>query len=141
MKQKLSTEDRVVLWNNERNITSQADDKLVVTCLLEEMFEFLGINKAMNKDQFKKLVHQYASHIRGEAEAYGAIATIEEKIDALCDTNVFSNGFIYRYGYNPNIAMDECLKEIESRTGSIGEDGKWIKSDATYTADYSEAKL
>ena len=137
----MNIETRIVKWNQTRNITSLPEDKLVVTCKLEELFEFLGINKAMPKNQFKKVVDTYAGYIMNEARTYNVEATIEEKIDALCDDNVFNNGFIWRYGYNPNIAMDECLKHIESRVGTMGEDGKWIKSDATYEADYSEAKL
>ncbi|MCI4438040.1 MAG: hypothetical protein JHC33_14640 [Ignisphaera sp.] len=137
----MSIQKRIFKWNLDRNITSIPYDNLVVNCLLEELFEFLGINKAMPKNEFKKIVNTYAGYIINEARTYNVESTIEEKIDALCDMNVFSDGFIWRYGYDPSIAMDETLKEIESRTGSMSEEGKWIKSDATYAADYSVAKL
>jgi len=149
----MNIETRIVRWNLDRNITSLPDDKLVVTCLLEELFEFLGINKAMQKNQFKKVVDTYAGYIMNEARTYNVEATIEEKIDALCDTNVFSNGFIWRYGYNPNIAMDETLKEIESRkqdpnqkkewhkNGASGKFKKWIEQPCKtlYVADFANA--
>lgn len=139
----MTTEKRIVNWNVERNITSVPDDKLVLMCKIEEMFEFLGVNKAMPKPQFKALVNSYVGHFMNEAKAYDATATIEEKIDALCDDNVFNDGFIYRFGYDPELAMNQCLLHIESRKGTMGEDGKWHKSedDLVYEPRYNEAVL
>lgn len=137
----MTTEKRIVNWNKERNITGYPDDKLIIMCKVEEMFEFLGVHKTMSKEKFKNLVKSYTMYFIEEAKAYGAEPTIEDRIDALCDDNVFNNGFIYRLGYNPEVAMDETLREIESRKGSFDSTGKWIKSESTYTADYSKAKL
>ena len=49
-------EKRITKWNDDRNIIGMPDDGLVVFCKLEELFEFLGVNKAMPKDKFKQLV-------------------------------------------------------------------------------------
>ena len=136
-------EKRITKWNDDRNIIGMPDDGLVVFCKLEELFEFLGVNKAMPKDKFKQLVKTYTAYLMAEQSAIGASATVEEKIDALNDDIVFSTGFVHRYGYDPYEAMNQCLLHIESRTGSMGKDGKWQKTsdtDVVYEPRYSEAK-
>ena len=138
--------DKIANWNVERNLhTIIPDDSTVIYCKLEETFEFLGINKCFADDkQFKKLVNKYKTYILEEAEALGATATIEEKVDALNDDTVFNSGFVLRYGYNPTKALNETVKEIDSRTGVFDEDtGKWSKLKTPeakalwYTAEYS----
>ena len=69
------------------------------------------------------------------------------EIDALCDIIVFAVNAIKLRGYNPNIAMDETLKEINSRTGAFNpETGKWEKFKTPeamalwYAAAYEKAK-
>jgi hypothetical protein len=51
-------------------------------------------------------------------------------------------------GYDPAVAMDETLKEINSRTGKFNpETGKWEKFKTPeamakwYSADYNQAKI
>lgn len=138
----MTTESRIVKWNEDRGITEVPDDALVIFCKLEEMFEFLGVNNAMPKNEFKRLVKQYAGYIIAEAKAVDAKASIYDKIDSLCDDNVFNDGFIHRLGFNPDKAMEQCLLHIESRKGSMGEDGKWHKNpdDVVYEPRYNEAK-
>lgn len=140
----------IVSWNKERRLDNVfPEDDTVVYCKLEELFEFLGINKAFsNEKEFKFLVNKYKQYILEEAQVYGVSATIEEKVDALCDDTVFNTGFVYRYGYEPTIALNETVAEIDSRIGSFDDtSGKWIKRKDDeakalwYTADYSLAKL
>lgn len=70
------------------------------------------------------------------------------EIDALCDMIVFATNAIRIKGYDPNVAMEETLKEINSRTGAFNpETGKWEKFKTPeamalwYTANYEKAKL
>jgi hypothetical protein len=121
---------RIVMWNIDRKLDIiEPDNGLVVYCKLEELFEFLGINKCFQDEkQFKFLVNKYKKYILDEASSMNAKATIEEKIDALCDDTVFNTGFVMRYGYDPTMALTETVLEIESRTGVYDEEqSKWIK--------------
>ena len=121
---------RIVMWYIDRKLDIvEPDDSSVVYCKLEELFEFLGINKCFKDEkQFKYLVNKYKKYILEEASAMNAKATIEEKIDALCDDTVFNTGFVMRYGYDPTMALTETILEIESRTGAYDEElSKWIK--------------
>jgi predicted HAD superfamily Cof-like phosphohydrolase len=74
--------------------------------------------------------------------------TDEEKVDALCDLIVVATGAIYKLGYDADKAMDETLKEISSRIGSINPDtGKWEKDLSVFAqkkwkkANYEGCKL
>ena len=141
---------KIVNWNKERRMdTKVPDDCSVVYCKLEELFEFLGINKCFSDErQFKKLVNTYKSYIIDEANSLGATATIEEKIDSLNDDTVFNTGFILRYGYDPTKTLNETVLEIDSRTGDFDEvSGKWVKlrTDEAkalwYTARYNQCLI
>jgi hypothetical protein len=72
--------------------------------------------------------------------------TIDEQIDALCDLIVLATGGIHKLNYKPNQAMEETIKEISSRQGSIDPaTGKWEKDrsqdpSTLYTANYNNAK-
>ena len=138
----MTTEDRIVKWNEDRNITSKPEDVLVVLCIVEELFEYLGVNNSMPKERLKKLVNKYAGYILEEANALGCKASETDKIDALCDINVFADGFIHRSGFDPNKAMNQCLLHIESRKGIMGENGKWQKNpdDLVYEPRYDECR-
>ena len=58
------------------------------------------------------------------------------EIDALCDIIVFAVNAMRVRGYDPNIAMDETLKEINSRTGAFNSDtGKWAKKASLHKAN------
>ena len=50
---------------------------------------------------------------------------------------------IRQLNFNPDLLMDEVLKHIESRTGSINEDGKWQKdSDITpYKVNFESCRI
>jgi hypothetical protein len=59
---------------------------------------------------------------------------------------VFAAGSIRKLGYNPDIAMDEVIKVINSRTGTMI-NGKFTKDRSPeavanwYEADFSKAKI
>ena len=89
-----------------------------------------------------------ASFLAEELSEFLRATTDNEEIDALCDLIVFATNAIRLKGYEPNIAMVETLKEIESRTGAFNsQTGKWEKDKSEeamsfwYTAQYSKAKL
>jgi len=70
----------------------------------------------------------------------------EQIVDALCDIKVFATGAIRKAGYDPDIAMDEVIREIESRIGKVV-DGKFIKDKSPeamknwYKADFNKALI
>ncbi|HET8689368.1 MAG TPA: hypothetical protein VFM18_22385 [Methanosarcina sp.] len=118
--------DKIVQWNKERN-NNEFDGSNECNMLGEELDELiLGYNR------------------RSE----------HEMIDALCDIIVVATGAIHKLGYNPNIAMNETLKEISSRQQDPiqkdiwkkwGASGKWEKNKSQepstlYKADYEKAK-
>lgn len=111
--------DKINDWANERGLLNLEWDKSAHgSFIAEELSEFLRA-----KD--------------GNGE-----------IDALCDIIVFAANAMRIRGYNPNIAMDETLREISSRTGAVNlETGKWEKFKTPeamalwYSANYDKAKL
>jgi hypothetical protein len=111
--------DRINAWANERGLLNLEWDKTAhASFIAEELSEFLR-----SKD--------------GNGE-----------IDALCDVIVFAVNAMRIRGYDPNVAMEETLKEINSRTGAFNPaTGKWEKFKTPeamalwYAADYEKAKL
>ena len=127
--------NRIVKWNKERQLDKQSFDiKTETTNILEELIE--AQSKFINSDKARKLANQ----------VYGFIQIPEEKnekniVDAFADIIVYAIGSILKLGYNPIDVMDEVLKEIESRTGTII-DGKFIKDKnaITYKANFNKCK-
>ena len=90
-----------------------------------------------------------------ELDEFIVAETSAQMVDALCDIIVVATGAMWKLGYNPNIAMEETLKEINSRQQDPvqkaqweenGAEGKWKKwvyqpSNTLYKADYNKAKL
>jgi len=68
----------------------------------------------------------------------------EAAVDAYCDIIVFAVGSILKLGFDPVLALGECIKEIHERKGNYSPaQGKWIKvisESPTYKANYSAAK-
>ena len=70
----------------------------------------------------------------------------EPTVDDWCDLIVVAAGAIYQQGYNPELSLQETVKEISSRRGSIDPStGKWEKQkdqplETLYRADYSKCK-
>lgn len=69
-----------------------------------------------------------------------------DAVDALCDIIVVAVGALFKLGYNPETALQETVKEILSRKGTLNPiTGKWQKDRAQdpttlYKADYTVAK-
>lgn len=76
------------------------------------------------------LKYEWVRFIERQVEAGSAVPTKshdeDAKVDALCDVIVFAVGAIMKLGYDPECALSEVAKEINSRSGSIV-DGKFQK--------------
>ena len=90
----------------------------------------------------------HASFIAEELSEFLRAKSGNEEIDALCDMIVFATNAMRIRGYDPNIAMEETLREISSRTGAFNPaTGKWEKFKTEeakamwYSANYDKAKL
>lgn len=69
-----------------------------------------------------------------------------ETIDALNDIRVLAEGALFKLGQDPELSLQETCKEILSRQGSIGPNGKWLKDlnqdpSTLYKADYTKSTL
>jgi hypothetical protein len=135
----------VIAWNEKAGMSNIApDNRSVIYCIMEEMVEFLGLPKEIQK----KIAAEYTSHLMNEAKAYDCSPSEHEQIDALNDMRVFLIGFVQRKGYDPINSLSETMKEVNSRQGTfVPELGKWIKDKRPeamalwYKADYSAYKF
>ena len=62
-----------------------------------------------------------------------------EIVDALNDIRVIATGALWKLGQDPDLSLMETCREILSRTGAIGPEGKFIKDSIQsnlYVADY-----
>ena len=106
--------EQIVEWNIERKIPKEFDLAKEAGHIAEELSELLR-----SKDD-------------------------SERVDAICDIMVFATGALWKLGYEPTEAMNETLKEINSRGGEWNVDtGKWQKviTGNEVKADYSKAKV
>jgi hypothetical protein len=118
--------------------------------IVEELLESMGLdvpkeNRPDLKAAWEIFVQDVVSkNIATDTEAVNM--TDEACVDAYCDIITFATGAILKLGHNPEIAISECGKEINSRIGEMV-DGKFEKdlSDEAkvnwYEADYSKSKL
>lgn len=127
---------QIVQWNVERGLdTKPHTRKGANRMLLEELMEFNGIEDDMLLDAMTAQL------------TMGPPISEDEKVDALCDVIVIATGELLKLGYDPQLAMAETLREINSRTGDFNKStGKWEKfktPEATalwYTAAYGTAR-
>ena len=105
---------RIIRWNKDRNIPKVFDSEKEYKMILSELKEL-----------------EFAE-------------TISDEVDAFCDIMVFATGALWKLGYDPDKAMVETLKEIESRGGSFNtKTGKWQKeiTGKEYKADFMKCTL
>lgn len=119
--------------------------------IIEEVLESLGLDiPKENRPQLKDLIIQFIAHtvhtdVANTVYNHDEVPP-EESVDAYCDMITFATGAILKLGYNPELAIVECGKEINSRIGSMV-DGKFEKDLSPeakanwYKADYSQALL
>ena len=77
-----------------------------------------------------------------ECEELMEADSVHEQVDAYADIIVFATAALMKLGYRVNDVMHEVMTELESRTGSIDDSGKWQKDKGVevYKADYSKCK-
>jgi len=129
---------KIEKWQRDRLLNQKPYDALNEhTNILEELMESLGYK--VPKEKRKKLMNGF-QEFTIKMEASEVIEELKEidkhyKVDAYCDIVVFCIGAIMKLGYNPQRALSETVKEIDSRTGSIV-DGKFQKD----TSEEAKAK-
>lgn len=155
---------RIVKWNENRGLIKTPRDLVIeneMSYIMEEVIESMTdmtskearplaqlICKAVKMGNVKGLT-QYISenNLDTESKWDDVIAPTKEQIaDACCDIKVYATGTVRKAGYNPDIAMDEVQKEIDSRVGEIV-DGKFVKDSSPeaqrkwYIANFSKAVI
>ena len=151
---------RIVQWNEERNLIGKPEELDVtndMSFIMEEIIEALTPMKSEEARGYARVIcnvirkgntKEIVKYAKGLSLDKGddIKVTPEQVVDACCDINVFSTGLIRKQGYNPDIAMDEVLQEIESRVGTRIE-GKYTKDKSPeaqtkwYLADFTKAKI
>jgi len=117
--------------------------------IFEELLEAAGFDVAKkDRPKLKTELSGFVSDLmeEGIAVATPKPPTKEDRADAYCDIITFAVGALLKLGYDPEKAIIECGKEINSRAGSMV-DGKFEKdlSDEAkanwYKADYTVAEI
>jgi len=137
----MSIIERIENWQRERLLDKQEYRwEVEALNILEELFEGITLNtnhRITPREMGERVINDL--RLVGFAEELP-----EAHADLLCDIIVFAVGGLMKLGCEPRKAMEETLKEIESRSGSIGKDGKWHKDKSKeaktkwYKADYSK---
>ena len=115
--------------------------------VLEEVCEADGMD--IPKELRSTIFDPMLQHMRVLVETITGVRTkqpsVEDRVDAHVDQIVFNIGAIMKLGYDPEIALQEGAKEINSREGEMvnGKFEKYLGKKYTsrwYKADYSKAK-
>jgi hypothetical protein len=157
----MTESQRIVKWNEDRNLIKTPEEMDITTemsFIIEEVIECLTDMKSDEANAAAKQIAKVISYgklkhvidfIDKNALDKGTPAydiTSHQIVDACSDMKVFATGTTRKAGYDPDIAMEETQKEIDSRVGCII-DGKFVKDKSPqakanwYTADYSKAKI
>ena len=111
----------IVKWNEERNLLKYPNLRNEVEFIVEELIEMVSPLTSREarieaKDIADTILNLGAGFEPGDNRV----------VDASCDIIVFATGIIAKLNYDPEKAMDEVLKELNTRVGEVT-DGKWIK--------------
>ena len=133
---------RIVKFNQDRFLIKTPKDlnlKNESSFIVEELLE-------MNTDLKSDEANEKAKEIVWSFISENYKPSSEQIVDAAWDIIVFATWIITKAWYNPDIVMEEVLKEIESRRWSII-DWKFVKDKSEeaqklwYKADFSKAKI
>lgn len=142
--------DELIRFQTDRGLDKQEYDYLnACTNIVEELLEAGGMkvpkeNRPKLRTLFETFLYQV--HNLGISEKDEDWVRGDSEVDAYCDVIEFAIGEILKLKYNPNIALDEMEKEINSRVGTIV-DGKFQKDTSDeakakwYKARYRKAKI
>jgi len=165
MKDIRTQDEKIIAWNEERGLIKTPEELDIandMSYIVEEVIEALtnmksGDARPVAKTIVSAIKNGNAKIVADIIEEQGLNETVdggdevitptpEQIVDACCDIKVFSTGTIRKAGYNPDIAMKEVQREIDSRVGSVIE-GKFIKDKTPeavanwYKADFEKAKI
>jgi hypothetical protein len=135
-----SQNKRILDWNLERNLIKTPNIKKEISFIIEECIEMVS---NLNSEEARPAAEEIAEMIMALGDGK---MNPERVVDAACDIKVFASGLINKIGYDGDLAMNEVLQEIESRTGSL-QDGKYTKDKSAeaqakwYKADFSKALI
>ena len=139
----MTENERIVKWNEERNLIKTIDELDIekeISFIIEECIEMVS---EQNSEQCREFAEMVAQQIM---ELSDGKLNRRRIVDGAGDIKVFATGLIRKLNYDPDIVMDEVLSEIESRIGSI-QNGKFVKDKSPeaqanwYKADFSKAEL
>ena len=138
----MSILSRIVEWNRERLLLKTPKD---VNLEVESSFiveELLEMNTNLLSDEANERARKL---VKKEILEEWFQSKPEQVVDAAADIIVFATGLIAKMWYDPDVVMDEVLKEIESRKWEII-DWKFVKfkdeeaKKNWYKADFLKAK-
>lgn len=157
-----TTEKRIVEWNEERGLIKtpkECDVTNNMAFVIEEVIESmtnmnseearddsLVLSKVIRKGNLSKLIKYAKEQKLDQGEDEIKELDPEQVIDAAGDAIVFNVGTIRKMGYDPDLVMNEVLKVIESRKGSIIK-GKFTKDKSPeaqalwYNANFNICKV
>ena len=152
-------DQRLKVWAEERNIHNM--EFLCLTALnnhLEEEFEYTQAEVLYQKDNKEEYLYEMIDalcdmYIYAKTNTFKKGCSFKEKeiMDQICFLSLFR---MRMFNFNPLIALDECIKHIESRTQDpeqakrwkekgIDPNEKWKKDESKrrewYKPDYSKA--
>lgn len=108
-----------VRFCKDRNLDKQEFNyKVMMLNFLEELVETTGLESSDARKVAEEIFQKYFEN--------KLIVDKELLLDAITDIRVFAIDSTLKLGYNPECALLEVAKEINSRTGKIV-DGKFVK--------------
>ena len=139
----MSIFSRIVKWNSERLLIKSPEEANVERESAFIVEELLEMNSDLMSDEANKKALKI---VEKEICIEWYKPSNDQVIDAAWDIIVFATGLISKFWYDPDLVMEEVLKEIESRKWKV----IWWKftkdkSDEAkklwYKADFSKAKI
>jgi len=130
--------NRIHEWNKQRGLLDKPfNTNIEIKNILEELNE---LKVQIDSKEARNNAEIQLEDIKSDTDFLEPSTPIQ-KVDALCDIIIYATGALIKLGYDPEEVMEETLKEIESRKGTII-DGKFEKDlslkDEWYKADYRE---
>ena len=139
----ISIFSRIVKWNEERLLIKTPKDVNVERESAFIVEELLEMNTDLKSDEANV---KALDLVKNEIVKDWFKPTDEQVVDAAWDIIVFATGLIRKMWYDPDLVMEEVLKEIESRKWEIIW-WKFVKDKSDeakkswYKADFSKAKI
>ena len=122
-------------WQIDRGLASMPyEPRREIQNIVEELLEGIGRHDDKVTEWSANGIFMHENIIEPPTE--------EEVVDSIADQIVFNIGSLLKLNYEPRLVLKETLKEINSRGGSMGINGKWIKkiTGKEYKADYSKCR-